>query len=110
MSSRSWTVALHGADIVGQLTLRVLAGRGYLGMVVAAAQRGRGVGRKLIEATVAYAREHALQAIDLDVFEHNAAALELYRSCGFVPNGAPEECLRQTGERFKAIPMTLHLA
>jgi ribosomal protein S18 acetylase RimI-like enzyme len=103
-------VAVAGADTVGQLTLRLLDGRAYLGMVVAAAQRGRGVGRKLMKAAIAYAREQALHAIDLDVFEHNAAALGLYRSCGFVPCGAPGERVRQNGERFTAIPMTLDLA
>ena len=82
-------VAVADGQTIGQLTLRLLDGRGRLGMVVAAAHRGHGVGRALIMAAVAAARERGLVAIDLDVFAHNAAAIGLYRSCGFVTSGVP---------------------
>ena len=94
-------VAEADGVMIGQLTLRLLEGRGGLGMVVAAGQRGRGVGRALIAAAVAAARERALVAIDLDVFAHNTGAIGLYRSCGFVENGC-------SGRTYPRRRRTLH--
>jgi ribosomal protein S18 acetylase RimI-like enzyme len=45
--------------------------------------RGRGLGRALVEAALAAARERGCVRIELDVDEDNQAALALYRSCGF---------------------------
>jgi ribosomal protein S18 acetylase RimI-like enzyme len=51
---------------------------------VAADWRGRGVGRALLDALVATARESGHDALSLSVDRRNAAALALYRSIGFV--------------------------
>ena len=45
--------------------------------------RGAGLGRALVEATVAVARERGCRRIELDVNDANAAALALYASFGF---------------------------
>jgi len=46
------------------------------------ARRG-GLGRALVEAAVARAKERGCRRIELDVNEDNGAALALYRACGF---------------------------
>jgi ribosomal protein S18 acetylase RimI-like enzyme len=51
---------------------------------VVADWRGRGVGRALLDALVATARESGHDALSLSVDRRNAAALALYRSIGFV--------------------------
>jgi RimJ/RimL family protein N-acetyltransferase len=61
--------------------------RGVLGMGVDRDYRGRGLGRILLEAALANAKEVGLIRIDLTVYAGNAAAIALYRKCGFVEEG-----------------------
>lgn len=49
--------------------------------------RGRGVGRALLDASVAAAREHACLALRLEVRTDNAPAIKLYQQAGFVRIG-----------------------
>ena len=53
-----------------------------LSMAVIASQRGRGVGRRLLEALVAQARERRWRALSLSVEDGNQA-VELYAAIGF---------------------------
>ena len=46
--------------------------------------RGRGVGRKLLQTALAWAREHAIGRIALDTSERMQAAQHLYEAHGFV--------------------------
>jgi ribosomal protein S18 acetylase RimI-like enzyme len=53
--------------------------------------RGRGIGRALLEATMAAAREGGATGIDLNTGETDTAARALYESCGFTNReGAPD--------------------
>lgn len=49
--------------------------------------RGRGVGRSLMEAVIAWAREQRASRLGLWVTQTNAAAAGLYTSMGFRPTG-----------------------
>lgn len=88
----AWFVALDGPDPVG---IAAAVGDHDLGramkqlisMWVAPAARRRGVGRALVEAVVAWAREEGLSALQLEVTETNDAAARLYESCGFAFTG-----------------------
>ena len=51
------------------------------------AWRGRGVGRRLLEATVAKARCEGFKRIELDVYADNPRAIALYEKAGFVREG-----------------------
>ena len=48
--------------------------------------RGSGLGRALVEATIALARERGSRRIELDANDNNDAAVALYRSLGFDEN------------------------
>lgn len=65
-------------------------------MWVAPDARGKGVGRLLLEAILAWGRDAGATLADLWVTEGNEVAEELYRSAGFEPAGERER-LRDTG-------------
>jgi ribosomal-protein-alanine acetyltransferase len=56
---------------------------GLTSIAVAPAQRRRGIGRALMEAALAYLREHHAEQADLEVNVTNRAAQSLYESFGF---------------------------
>jgi ribosomal protein S18 acetylase RimI-like enzyme len=62
------------------------------GMWVAPEARGRGLGRRLVELVIAWAREVGAATIRLDVTDDERArpAAALYRSLGFAPTGERE--------------------
>ena len=60
---------------------------GRLGMGVLLAYRGQGLGRRLMEATIARVRERGLEKIELTVYSSNHRAIALYRRQGFVEEG-----------------------
>ena len=49
--------------------------------------QGRGYGREALRLIIAYFKEHGATNIRLSTKESNAAAIRLYRSFGFAPNG-----------------------
>lgn len=57
------------------------------GIYVAANARGVGVGTALIAASEAWAREHGVARIHLEVFATNPRAKALYAACGFEVEG-----------------------
>jgi ribosomal protein S18 acetylase RimI-like enzyme len=58
-----------------------------LGMGVAKTHRGQGIGRRLMEVTIARCRELGLEKIELSVYSANEPAIALYRKLGFVEEG-----------------------
>lgn len=102
-------VAESGALVVGELTLRFHADRAALGMVVAAAHRGRGIGRELLVRAIAKARERVVSHIELAVYAHNTAAIALYRSLDFLESGPCAVEVRSDGQRWEALPMSKDL-
>lgn len=79
-------VADHGRALVGLAGTYVDRDNGELclgAMWVAPEARGAGVGRRIVEAVLAWARDAGHDALALWVNEENASALRLYESCGF---------------------------
>ncbi|MER7489022.1 GNAT family N-acetyltransferase [Streptomyces sp. NPDC126497] len=98
---REHLVAEYGGRIVGYVRLGFPTGlasnahvRQIRGLAVAEEARGLGVGRALVRAAVAEARERGARRITLRVLGHNTVARALYESEGFVVEGV------QPGEFF----------
>jgi GNAT superfamily N-acetyltransferase len=72
-------------------------------MWVDPSSRRRGVGRALVEAVTAWARDIGVGRVVLRVTEGNAAALALYKASGFVDIGGREP-LRE-GSQARAVVM-----
>lgn len=83
----------------GYINFRILAGEGEIERVaVHPLLRGRGFGRKLMEAMVEYASGQGVRDITLDVRVNNQTAINLYESCGFVKEAVRKDYYRQPTE------------
>lgn len=108
-------VAEYDGQIVGQLTLdggkrRNVRHAATLGITVAQAWRGRGVGRRLIEWAIDWARDAGtLSRIELHVFARNTRAIALYESCGFEYEGTRRRAVHRGGEYIDDLVMALLL-
>lgn len=90
-SQATLSFAAHEGDaLVGGLTARVTQGWMYVELLgVSDAVRGRGWGRKLVEAAETEARARGLTGIWLDTFTFQAP--EFYRGLGFEEFGRIED-------------------
>lgn len=91
-------VALSGDDVVGwcdvtRFTRPLHAHGGTLGMGLLPAFRGQGLGRSLIETTLADARRFGLTRIELTVHAGNARAIALYERAGFKTEGVKKDAV-----------------
>ena len=80
-----------------------------LRMYVAASSSGAGVGRALLRAAIARARElPGVEKVNLTVAAHNARAVGLYESLGFQTIGREEDAFRDPTPRAE-LTMSLKL-
>jgi RimJ/RimL family protein N-acetyltransferase len=105
-------VGVAGGQVIGLLHVEPTRhGFGEIGMCVDSGWRGRGVGASLIQAAISLARERGLHKLSLEAFAHNAAAIALYRKCGFVQEGVrPRQYRRASGELWDSVIMGLPLS
>ena len=64
---------------------------------VAAAARGKGVGRSLLEALVRASEDAGIWTLQAGIFPENAASLSIHRRCGFRVVGVRERLGRLNG-------------
>jgi len=100
-------IACMDGLIVGSLGAYLTAERGMqIGMMVKASHRGRGIGRGLVDAVLAWARVRREPTLGLLVFVHNEAAIALYRACNFMETRRLERFVeRRNGEWWDVIEM-----
>jgi L-amino acid N-acyltransferase YncA len=96
-------VAVERGEVVGWAALSPTSSRAcYAGVVehsvyVAKGARGRGVGRKLIEALIAGADAAGLWTIQTSIFPENKASLALHERVGFRVVGRRERIAKLDG-------------
>jgi ribosomal protein S18 acetylase RimI-like enzyme len=78
------------------------------GMYVRPAARKSGVGRRLVETVIDFARRR-VELLQLTVVSDNQTARRLYASLGFVEYGTEWRSLKQGGRYFDEILMALDL-
>ena len=85
-TDRRWYVATHDGEPRG--SLRVVNDNGGADITafgVLPQHQGRGYGRALLSHIIRLLLDRGVTPINIEVETENAAALGLYRSCGFVP-------------------------
>jgi RimJ/RimL family protein N-acetyltransferase len=107
-------VAVDGSDIVGRLSLArdphpASAHVADLGLIVAASHRRRGIGRLLLDTSVAWARGAGVRKLELHVFPWNGPAIRLYEGFGFVREGHRRGHYRRDDADVDALLMAYHL-
>jgi len=107
-------VALDGDRIVARLSLArdphpASTHVADLGMMVAASHRRRGIGRKLLDAAVAWARVAGVEKLELHVFPWNEPAIRLYEDFGFEREGLRRRHYFRDGVAVDALLMAYHL-
>lgn len=103
-------VAVHGGEVVGWCDLRpksavALRHSAVLGMGLVAGFRGRGIGARLLQETLAQATARGLWRAELIVRSDNAPAIALYRRFGFEVEGTCRRYLRIDGVDHDALLM-----
>ena len=100
--------AREDGELLGWAALSPVSGRCVYGGVaevsvyVAAAARGRGIGRELLGALVAASEEAGLWTLQAGIFPENAASLAVHERCGFRVVGRRER-LGRLGERWRDV-------
>jgi RimJ/RimL family protein N-acetyltransferase len=105
-------VALAGSDVVGWCDISrhffpSHAHRGSLGMGIIPVYRGRGLGSRLLERTLAEARKAGFVRVELDVHADNARAIALYERFGFVREGVARDAACIDGNYIDTIGMAI---
>ena len=99
-----------GGDLVGRLSLArdphpASAHVADLGLMVDVRWRRRGIGRALLERSVAWARARGIEKLELHVFPHNEPAIALYEAFGFRREGYRRRHYRRADGYVDAILM-----
>ena len=63
--------------------MHVYRGVAEVSVYVAAAARGRGVGKALLEALIEQSESHGIWTLQAGIFPQNSASIALHKSCGF---------------------------
>ncbi|GAA3105566.1 GNAT family protein [Rhizobium viscosum] len=103
-------VALDGDELIGWCDIRrhffpSQAHCGSLGMGLLPDYREKGLGRRLIEAAIAAARQAGMIRVEFGVHADNARAIRLYESVGFVREGVSRDAFCVDGEYTDVINM-----
>ena len=108
-------VAEENGEIIGSLTCigreRIkIRHNTVLGMSVKKEYRNQGIGSRLIEYAINWAKETgAVKRIELHVFETNNQAIHIYKKYGFIIEGKKQKAIKANDEYVNELIMALYV-
>jgi ribosomal-protein-alanine N-acetyltransferase len=97
--ARGWVEEAGYGPVVGAVVMREAAGEmEILNLAVASAERGKGIGRGLMETAFRAAKERGANRAFLEVRESNAGARSFYARLGFSQDGRRRNYYREPQE------------
>jgi len=96
-------VAVRGHDVIGWAALSPVSDRCAYGGVaevsvyVAAAARGQGLGKRLLEALIGESEHSGFWTLQAGMFTENRTSIALHKACGFVEVGVRQRLGRLQG-------------
>ncbi|MHB0953534.1 MAG: GNAT family N-acetyltransferase [Allorhizobium sp.] len=107
-----WFVAVEDGVVIGWCDIRrhgheAHAHRGTLGMGILPGYREKGLGVRLIGATLKGAQDIGLRRVELDVHADNERAIRLYERVGFVREGVARDAVLIDGRYIDTIMMSV---
>ncbi len=106
--------AVAGDTVVGGCDILPNSAAGFrhvarLGMYVLPEWRRQGIGRRLLDACLALARNSGIEKVELEVFSDNIGAIKLYESLGFSREGVKVRGRKLDGRYQDVILMALDM-
>lgn len=112
--TKNWPLfyAIENDEVVGWVDISPFtnprfAHRGTLGMGLAKATRGKGLGKQLLQKALLHAKAIGLEKIELTVYPNNQPAKRLYENCGFKESGVIKHYRKWNNQYFDVIQMEL---
>jgi RimJ/RimL family protein N-acetyltransferase len=103
-------VAVDDGVVVGNISVINPIGIAHVGMNLDPEHRGQGIGGRLMEVAIEWARAHGAHKMDLDHWPWNHRARALYERFGFVEEGYHRRHYRRKdGSLWDAVTMGLVL-
>jgi ribosomal protein S18 acetylase RimI-like enzyme len=104
--------ALAGDTVIGFCDILPNATVGFthvgrLGMAVRSEWRRQGIGRRLLDACLALAKNAGIEKVELEVFSDNVGAISLYESRGFIREGVKLRGRKFDGRHQDVVLMAL---
>lgn len=96
-------VAIENNEVLGWAALTpvsghcVYAGVAEVSVYVAAAERGKGVGKQLLQVLINESEQHNLWTLQAGVFPENTASIKLHEACSFRIIGTREKIGKMSG-------------
>lgn len=96
-------MARDGGHIVGWAALSPVSGRcvydgvAEVSVYVAAAARGRGIGKALLNALINASEQAGVWTLQAGIFPENVASIAIHRACGFRKVGVRERLGQRNG-------------
>lgn len=104
---------MENGEIIGDASLsgfsRRMSHRAEFGISVVKSEWGQGIGSALLQKCIMYAKEHAIELINLEVRSDNIRAIHVYEKYGFRKIGTSPAYYKMDGTYYDFDLMVLDL-